>query len=223
MPAAEVPRWTKKKRSAVPSSASRQYVTANKRVAAIGGANAHSRPDRLSFVTSFTVSNDTHCFWTPSSYANRAPGTDSLYYSPFLPRPPYFPPPFALFFRPILFSCFYLGNARATYLFVFPSRSAFSALVRGIATVKFDLLGLRTTWRWKNPARFTRALIESRQIKKNWAFESSTVLKEYTFRGITFSNFLLDNAVHYLFSSFNSCRNCRDASSQSVLLRNAMK
>lgn len=72
---------------------SRQYVTANKRVAAIGGANAHSRLDRLSFVTSFTVSNDTHCFWTPSSYANRAPGTDSLYYSPFLLRPPYFPPP----------------------------------------------------------------------------------------------------------------------------------
>lgn len=57
-------------------------------MAAIGGANAHSRPDRLSFVTSFTLSNDTHCFWTPSSYANRAPGTDSLYYSPFLCRPP---------------------------------------------------------------------------------------------------------------------------------------
>lgn len=98
------------------SSTSRQYVTANKRVAAIGGANAHSRPDRLSFVTSFTVSNDTHCFWTPSSYANRAPGSDSLYYSLFLPRPPFllsFPPylplPLCLFFRPILFSCFYLG------------------------------------------------------------------------------------------------------------------
>lgn len=45
----------------------RQYVTTNKRLAAIGGANAHSNPDRLSFVTSFTVSNDTHCFWTPSS------------------------------------------------------------------------------------------------------------------------------------------------------------
>lgn len=47
--------------------------TANKRVATIGGANAHSRRDRLSFVTSFTLSNDTHCFWT-RSYASR-PGT----------------------------------------------------------------------------------------------------------------------------------------------------
>lgn len=40
----------------------RQCVTANKRVAAIGGARAHSRLDRISFVMSFTVSNDTHCF-----------------------------------------------------------------------------------------------------------------------------------------------------------------
>lgn len=48
----------------------RQCVTANKRMATIGGANTHSRPDRLSFVTSFTLSNDTHCFWT-HSYANR--------------------------------------------------------------------------------------------------------------------------------------------------------
>ena len=40
----------------------RQCVTANKRVAAIGGARTHSRSDRISFVTSFTVSNDTHCF-----------------------------------------------------------------------------------------------------------------------------------------------------------------
>lgn len=32
----------------------------------------------VSFVTSFTDSNDTHCFWTPSSYANLAPGTGSL-------------------------------------------------------------------------------------------------------------------------------------------------
>lgn len=47
--------------------------TANKRVATIGGANAHSRRDRLSFVTSFTLSNDTHRFWT-RSYASR-PGT----------------------------------------------------------------------------------------------------------------------------------------------------
>lgn len=62
--------------------------TANKRVATIGGANAHSRRDRLSFVTSFTLSNDTHRFWT-RSYASR-PGTwhrDSrLYYFLFFPR-----------------------------------------------------------------------------------------------------------------------------------------
>ena len=116
----------------VPSSTVRQYVTANKRVAAIGGANAHSRPDRLSFVTSFTVSNDTNCFWMPSSYAmpGRAPGTDSLYYSSFLLRTP---SAFRLLFRPILStSCFYLRNDRAIYLFVFPSRSVFLALVRGV-------------------------------------------------------------------------------------------
>lgn len=51
-------------------SVTRQCVTANKRVATIGGANAHSRRDRLSFVKSFTLSNDTHCFWT-RSYASR--------------------------------------------------------------------------------------------------------------------------------------------------------
>lgn len=144
---------------AVPSSTVRQYVTANKRVAAIGGANAHSRPDRLSFVTSFTVSNDTNCFWMPSSYARRAPGTDSLYYSPFLLRTP---SAFRLLFRPILSSsCFYLRNDRAIYLFVFPSRSVFLALVRGIATVKFDLLGLRTTSRRKCPARFNEHLLKA--------------------------------------------------------------
>lgn len=104
------------------------YVTANKRAAAIGGANAHSKPDRLSFVTSFTVSNDTNCFWMPS-YTERAPGTDSLYYSPFLLRTP---SAFRLLFRPILSSCFYLRNDRAIYLFVVLSAalSAFLALVR---------------------------------------------------------------------------------------------
>lgn len=140
----------------MPSSTSRQYVTANKRAAAIGGANAHSRPDRLSFVTSFTVSNDTNCFWMPS-YVKRAPGTDSLYYSPFLLRTP---SAFRLLFRPILSSCFYLRNDRAIYLFVFPLRSAFLALVRGVATVKFDLLGLRTTSRRKCPARFSEHLLK---------------------------------------------------------------
>jgi len=57
------------------------------------------------------------------------------------------PPPFVCSFAPFL-SCFYLRNDRAIYLFVFPSRSVL-ALVRGIATVKFDLLGLRTTSQWK--------------------------------------------------------------------------
>lgn len=144
----------------MPSYTARQYVTANKRVAAIGGANAHSSPDRLSFVTSFTVSNDTNCFWMPSSYAKRAPGTDSLYYSPFLLRTPA-PSAFRLLFRSILSSCFYLRNDRAIYLFVFPSRSVFLALVRGVATVKFDLLGLRTTSRRKCPARFSGHLLKA--------------------------------------------------------------
>lgn len=60
------------------SALTEQCVTANKRAEAIGGANGYSRADRLSFVTSFTGSNDTHCF-CPSSYTNLTPGT--LYYS----------------------------------------------------------------------------------------------------------------------------------------------
>lgn len=63
---AEVPRINEEAYTLAFPVRGRQCVTANKRMAAIGGANAYSPRDRLSFVTSFTVSNDTHCFWTPS-------------------------------------------------------------------------------------------------------------------------------------------------------------
>lgn len=134
--------------------------------------------------------------------------------------------PFRLFFRPILFSCFYLGNARAIYLFVFPSRSAFLTLVRGIATVKFDLLGLRTTSRRKRILRDSREhLLKADRLKKKKMSirKSHCIKREYTSRGITFSNFLLDKTAHYLSSSFNSCRNSCNAWNQSALLRNAVK
>lgn len=162
----------------------------NKRVAAIGGANAYSRPDRLSFVTSFTVSNDTHCFWTPSSYANRAPGTDSLYYSSFptlSPRPPPilapvsisfslfivlslspFPHPLLLFSISVTLARSISSSSRCApvslSLLFLCSLSRRGALV---ATVKFDLLGLSTTSlpppRWKCPIRgFTGHLLRVR-------------------------------------------------------------
>lgn len=134
----------------------------NKRVAAIGGANAYSRADRLSFVTSFTVSNDTHCFWTPSSYANRAPGTDSLYYSPFptLASPAFTPRlSLSLAFALSLASSFVPSSPPVSIVVTLArsisssSRCALRSL-RGsldvgaarVATVKFDLLGLRTTF-----------------------------------------------------------------------------
>lgn len=159
------------KKLAVPSSAARQYVTANKRVAAIGGANAHSRPDRLSFVTSFTVSNDTNCFWMPPSYAKRAPGTDSLYYSPFLLRTPARPSPSPLPLPPS-FVCSLAPSSPPVSIAVTIARSISSPFRRArsfwhsrtwrVATVKFDLLGLRATSRRKCPARDSaRALIES--------------------------------------------------------------
>lgn len=127
-----------------------------------------------------------------------------------LSSPPLPPLPFRLFFRPILFSCFYHGNARAIYLFVFPSLSAFLALVRGIATVKFDLLGLRTTSRRKRVLR--GHLLKADKLKKMSIRKSYCIKREYTFRGITFSNFLLDIITHYLSSSFNLCHNCREIS-----------
>lgn len=72
--------------------------TANKRVATIGGANAHSRRDRLSFVTSFTLSNDTHRFWTflrqPSRHLASTPAfiiSSFFRVPPLLPRAPLFP------------------------------------------------------------------------------------------------------------------------------------
>lgn len=113
-------------------------------VATIGGANAHSRRDRLSFVTSFTLSNDTHCFWT-RSYASR-PCTwhrlEALLF-PFFPRStpishlclPFFllllPP--ASFRRYHRVSRFFFHDARA------------------VETVEFDLLGLRDPERRKRP------------------------------------------------------------------------
>lgn len=70
------------------------------------------------------------------------------------------PSAFRLLFRPVLSSCFYLRNDRVIYLFVFSVRArSLWALVRGVATVKFDLLGLRTTSRRKVSCAIQRALI----------------------------------------------------------------
>lgn len=119
-------------------------------------------------------SNDTNCFWMPS-YAKRAPGTLTR----FIILLSYFgpPPPFVCSFAPVSISVTIARSISSS----FRRARLFLALVCGVATVKFDLLGLRTTSRRKCPARFSEHLLKAERLKKMSIRKFHCVLKRAHF------------------------------------------